>query len=107
MAQAAAVQLMRNPDDILHANILFKSVFLESISGPHSASALYKFLENLFPVSKLLTIKQNSVVSALLAGHEAALYRKYDRHMYYYYLLLWALLMFVCMYVMYVSWWLL
>eukprot|EP01036_Dinobryon_divergens_P026028 gene26030-34630_t len=77
VAQAAAVQLMRNPDDIVHANILFKSVFLESISGPHSASALYKFLENLFPVSKLLTIKQNSVVSALLAGHEAALYRKH------------------------------
>ena len=76
VAQAAAVQLMRNPDDIVHANILFKSVFQESISGPHNASVLYKFLENLFPVSKLLTIKHNSVVSALLAGHEAALYRR-------------------------------
>ena len=76
VAQAAAVQLMRNPDDIVHANILFKSVFQESISGPHNASVLYKFLENLFPVSKLLAIKHNSVVSALLAGHEAALYRR-------------------------------
>jgi hypothetical protein len=76
VAQAAAVQLMSNPDDIVHANILFKSVFLESISCPHRAAVTHKFLENLFPVGKLLALKHNSVVSNLLAGHEAALYRK-------------------------------
>mmetsp|Transcript_34276 Transcript_34276/g.49810 ORF Transcript_34276/g.49810 Transcript_34276/m.49810 type:complete len:835 (+) Transcript_34276:3-2507(+) len=85
VAQAAAVQLMSNPDDIVHANILFKSVFLESISCPHRAAVTHKFLENLFPVGKLLALKHNSVVSNLLAGHEAALYRKHSETLHRYF----------------------
>jgi hypothetical protein len=76
VAQAAVVQLLSNPDDVVHANILFKAVFLECIHQPHSASILHKFLENLFPVGKLLVFKPKSLVATVLAGHEAALYRK-------------------------------